>query len=271
MLAVGRQARRRRGDRLLDEPRDREGARCVVERGADGDVAVAGLGRGRAHAERHDVAGARGLRGGGEVRVQHVGVGDHVIGGEQPQHGVGIVLGDQDRGGGDGGGGVAANRLQQDARGDDAGGAELLGDQETVLLVAHDDRRGEAVAAGAERGFLEQGVLGDQRPELLGEALARDRPEAGAGAAGEDDRNDGGGVHAGGVCLIGGGGDRVKAVLTVHGVLPPGAWLGGGGVKGVEPRMHTDERGYRCGAARQRPKIRLDAPRDMGFFRRARV
>ena len=36
----------------------------------------------------------------------------------------------------------------------DAGGAELLGDQEAVLLVADDDRRGEALAAGAQRGFL---------------------------------------------------------------------------------------------------------------------
>ena len=268
MLAVGRQARRRRGDRLLDEVRDGEGARRIVERGADGDVAVAGFRRGRAHAEGDDVAGAGGLRGGGEVRVQHVGVGDHVIGGEQPQHRVGIVLGDQDRGGGDGGGGVAADRLQQDARRGDAGGAELLGDQEAVLLVAHDDRRGEAVAAGAERGFLEQGVLGDQRPELLGEALARDRPEARAGAAGQDDRDDRGGVHAGGMCLKGGRGDRV---LTVHGVLPPGAWSGGRGVKQVEPRMHTDEHGFCGSAAGRRPKTRLVAPRDMGFLPRARV
>ena len=36
----------------------------------------------------------------------------------------------------------------------DAGGAELLGDQEAVLLVADDDRRREAPATGAQRGFL---------------------------------------------------------------------------------------------------------------------
>ncbi len=124
------------------------------------------------------------------------------------------------------------------------------------------------VAAGAERGFLEQGVVGDQRPELLGEALARDRPEPGAGAAGQDDRDDRGGVHAGGMCLKEGRGDRV---LTVHGVLPPGAWSGGGGVKEVEPRMRTDEHGC-CGSpACRRPKNRLVAPRDMGFLLRARV
>ena len=81
-------------------------------------------------------------------------VDDHVVRGEQPQHGVGVGLGDQDRGGGDRRGAVAADRLQQDARTRDAGGTELLGDQESVLLVADDDRRGEALAAGAQRGFL---------------------------------------------------------------------------------------------------------------------
>ena len=122
--------------------------------------------------------------------MQRRGVGDRMVGGEQPQHRVGVVFGDQDGGGGDRGGAVAADRLQHDARRGDAGGAELLGDQEAVLLVAHDDRRREALAVGAQRGLLQQGAIGDQRPKLLGEAFARDRPEARAGAAGEDDWDD---------------------------------------------------------------------------------
>ena len=211
MLSVRRKAHRLRRIRLLDELLDRVGARRVVERRADGDVAVAGLRRGRAHAEGDDAAGARRLGGDGEALVERCCVGDRVVGGEQPQHGVGIVFRDQDGGGGDRRGAVAAHRLQQDARGGDAGGAELLGDQETVLLVAYDDRRGEAVATGAQRGLLEQGVVGDQRPELLGEALAGDRPEAGAGTPGEDDRDDGGIAHARGVCLKGGGFSRPTA------------------------------------------------------------
>ena len=134
--------------------------------------------------------------------MQRGRVGDHVVGGEQPQHGVGVGFRDQGSRGGYRGGAVAADRLQQDARGGDAGGAELLGDQEAVLLIAYDDRRREALATGTKRGFLQQRAIGDERPELLGEAFARDRPEPGAGAAGEDDRDDSGCVgHLRGVCL----------------------------------------------------------------------
>ncbi len=198
--AVAGEPGRLGGVRLLDELRHREGAGRIVERGADGDVAVASLRRGRAHAEGDEAAGARHRGGGVEAAVQRLGVGDHVVGGEQPQHRVGVVFGDQQRGGGDRGGAVAADRLQQDARRGDGGGAELFGDQEPVLLVADHDRRGEALATGAERGLLEHRVVGDQRPELLGKALAGDRPQAGAGAAGEDDGDDGGGGHGRGMC-----------------------------------------------------------------------
>jgi len=74
----------------------------------------------------------------------------------------------------------------------DGGGAELLGDQEAVLLVAHDNGGREAGGVdGTKSGLLQEGtVRRDERPELLREGLARDRPEAGAGAAGEDDGND---------------------------------------------------------------------------------
>ena len=190
--SVARRAARR-GVRLLDEAGDREGAGRVVERGADGDVAVAGLRRGRAHAEGDDTAGARRLARRWRGCACSAAV-SAITWSAASSHSTasGSSSATSTRGGGDGGRAVAADRLQQDARRGDAGGAQLLGDQEAVLLVAHDDRRGEAVAAGAQRGLLQQRVVGDQRPELLGEALARDRPEPGAGATGEDDGDDGG-------------------------------------------------------------------------------
>ena len=53
---------------------------------------------------------------------------------------------------------------------------ELFGDQEPVLFVADHDRRGEAGPAATQHGFLDQGAVRQQRPELLREALPRDRP-----------------------------------------------------------------------------------------------
>ena len=128
--------------------------------------------------------------------MQRGGIGDHVVRGQHPQHRIRVVFGDQQGGGGDRRGAVAADRLQHDAGIRDARGAELFGDQEPVLLVAHDDGRREAIAAGPLRRLLQQRAVGHQRPELLGKALARDRPQPGAGAAGEDDGNDAMFAHA---------------------------------------------------------------------------
>ena len=84
MLAVCGKEGRLRGIRLLDEPRDRIGARRIVECGANSDVAVAGLRCGRAHAEGDEPAGARSLGGDGEAFVQRRRVGNRVVSGEQP-------------------------------------------------------------------------------------------------------------------------------------------------------------------------------------------
>ena len=84
--------------------------------GADLDVAVAGFGRGRLHAEGHDVAGAGGRGGGLQRRSASAGVvGDGGIGGHHPQHRIRVGLGDQHGGGGDRRGAVAADRFQHDA------------------------------------------------------------------------------------------------------------------------------------------------------------
>ena len=74
-----------------------------------------------------------------------------------------------------------------------AAGAQLLGGDEAVFLIAHDQRRrldgqrpGEA--GQAARGGLEHGLVAHQGEELLGVLLARQGPQARAGAAGENDR-----------------------------------------------------------------------------------
>ncbi len=154
------------------------------------DIAEACLRGGGTDAESHDTAGSGDLRGGQQGGAKFRGVGDLVVGGHHADDGLRVILRQQQRGGGDGGGAVAADGLEQDTGAFDVGVPHLLGDQEPVGLVADDEGRREFAAGRAERRFLDQGSVGDERPELLGEAFARDRPEASAGAAGEDDRND---------------------------------------------------------------------------------
>ena len=98
----------KRGDRVC--------ARRVGQGGAELDIAVAGFRRGRAHAEGDDAPGARRHGRAGEACVQRRGVGDRMVGGEHPQHRVGVVFRHQQGGGGDRRGAVAPDRLQQDAR-----------------------------------------------------------------------------------------------------------------------------------------------------------
>ena len=71
----------------------------------------------------------------------------------------------------------------------DAEGRELLCHHEADVGVGHDDRLGEAGAAREPLGGgLEQaGVIHEPR-ELLGVALARDRPEPCSGTATKNDR-----------------------------------------------------------------------------------
>ena len=70
--------------RLFNEPRDRIGAGRMSSAAPTSDVAVAGLRRGRAHAEGDETAGARSLCGDCEAFVQRARVGDRVVRGEQP-------------------------------------------------------------------------------------------------------------------------------------------------------------------------------------------
>ena len=186
----------RRGGRRRRASRRSGPASCTPgqpgQRRAHLDIAVAGLGRGRAHAEGHDAPGPRRRHRRGQRAVQRRHVADGGVGGHHPQHRVGVLLGHQQGGGGDRRGGVAAHRLQHDARrrprrraatarrpGTGAPGC-------TPRSAARSPR-----PAARQRGFLDQRAVGDQRPELLGEALARDRPQPRAGAAGQQHRHHG--------------------------------------------------------------------------------
>ncbi len=109
------------------------------DRAARVDVAVAGGGRCRGDAERHDVARARALGGRDAGSHEGVHVADEVVGRHHQGDGAGpAALGQagRDR---HGRGGVAAHRLQRDL-GLDADGGELLGHDE-AHVVAGDDQR----------------------------------------------------------------------------------------------------------------------------------
>ena len=176
MPPVGDQACSGRGVRLFHEAGDGVDAGGVTQRIATLDIAIAGFRPGGLHAEGDEPAGPRGHRRDAQRAVQRRDVGDGVVGGKHPLQAVGVVLGGQQRGRGHGGGTVAANRLQHQARVGDAGSAQLLRDQEAVLVVADDDRRRETGTVGARGSFLHQAAIGGQRPKLLREALAGDRP-----------------------------------------------------------------------------------------------
>jgi hypothetical protein len=85
---------------------------------------------------------------------------------------------------------AAARRLDQDIDLD----ADVLGlllGHESVGVVGGDHGAAEQAAVGdANQGLLEGRLLAQQGDELLGHALARQRPQALAGASDEDDGRD---------------------------------------------------------------------------------
>lgn len=171
--------RRRIG--LLDERGDR-----VV--GAALDVAVAGLGARRRHAEGHEPAGARERDAFGDRTLKRARILDHVIRGHDEHEVVGRVR-ERQRRKRERGRGVAAHRFEDDGARRPAERAQLFRDEEPVFLVAHDDGRAGAVeAVDPVRRFLQHRAPAEQGQELLGVVFARQRPQARARSAGQDDR-----------------------------------------------------------------------------------
>jgi hypothetical protein len=174
---------------LFDEAAD--AARGAVGQGlALLDVAVGGAGKAGHHAEGDDLARLGGRHAGLHHLAEGGGIGDVVVGRAEQQQGVTLpgVPGLQ-RGQCHGGGGVAALGLQDGLHG--AGNAlQRVGHQEAVFFGRHHHEVGpqRRHALGRE---LQQAVPRDQWHELLGKALAAERPQACARAAAEDDGKDG--------------------------------------------------------------------------------
>ena len=103
----------------------------------------------------------------------------------------------QDSGGGMGREGngwrcVFAGRFENDGAVFNAEVAERFGNQKAVLSIADDDRRRKPLAvADTSDGVLQQGtVFVCEGQKLLRQSFARHRPKAGAGAAGQHNRDD---------------------------------------------------------------------------------
>ena len=104
---------------------------------------------------------------------------------------IGIARQKPQGGGGDRRPGVAGQRLEQDGLRLDADLLQLVVDQEPMILVADQQRCGEAdVAQSARRRVLQHRPLGRELQELLGIRSARQRPQARASATGQDDGMD---------------------------------------------------------------------------------
>ena len=118
------------------------------------------------------------------------GFANDVIGCEHQHQGVAVALGREHGGNRDRRPGIAAHRLEHDVR-LDAALAQLLRHHEAkVGLGDHDRARKQFGIRYAREHLLKGRFLSDQGHELLGHALARDRPQPRAGAAAHDHRDD---------------------------------------------------------------------------------
>ena len=188
---------------LLHEAGDRH-RRGGIEGLGGLDIAIARFRRRGHDAEGHQPTGLGGRDTGGHGGAEALGAVDHMVGRQDQQQGIGAAGGGLQGGDRHGGGGVAAEGFEEDAGRLHANLAQLLGHDEAVILVA-DQQGGRQLrqALQPQLGLLQQGViaLAGQGPVLLGITGAGEGPEAGAGAAAKDHRNQGGGGHGcRGVC-----------------------------------------------------------------------
>ena len=182
-------ALRRFGIRFLDERIDPVGGRSKPggKLGPGPHIAVAGLRRRGWNPEGDHPAPRRERRAAAHRLVKGGPVGDDMIGGHHQQHRV-ALRGGMQRGEGQRRGRAAARRLEDDCPRLRPDPAQLIGHQKAILLVAQQQRCGiERQALEPPRRFLEQAQLPVQRQQLLGVLLARQRPQARAGAAAEYD------------------------------------------------------------------------------------
>jgi hypothetical protein len=185
----------------------------IAERRADADVAVARLRARRHDPHRRDLALRRAMHAGRDGRMKARAVRDGVVGGHHRHHRIAAVGDDAQRGERQRRRRIAAERLEHDRRAL-AGHAQLLGGREAMILAAHDQhvvvdrmRRGQTVEA--QRGGLQQRMIAEQADQLLRIVLARHRPQARAGTAGENHR-----LHRDAQCGVGCGGTGGVSAAT---------------------------------------------------------
>src|SRR5580704_15973285 len=170
--------------RLFGEAADAQ--RAIVIRRTGLDIAIAGLGASRADAEHNHVFSDSGnLDSSAESSPVLGRTGDDVIGGKQTEHRLGIVTKQEEC--------RQSNRgrcIAPDGLSDDLLPVKLwkLTKNSGTKVVIRDDpktaRRGHGCEA--RHGLLDHGVLAVEREQLLGAALAAQRPEPRASAASQN-------------------------------------------------------------------------------------
>jgi hypothetical protein len=107
-----------------------------------------------------------------------------VVDRHRQDHGIGVGFAGQQRGNRNGGSSVPSERLEHNGWMRDADGAQLLTDRETMFGVGNHHRIGKQRAiVDPQRRLLQQGVLAEQREQLLGIGFAGKRPQPRTGAA----------------------------------------------------------------------------------------
>ena len=150
-------------------------------------------GRSTAALSEHELTRLRRADGDPCRALERRHIPDHVVGRQDQQHRIDRVGVAADafergvRGECDGGRGIATERLENGRPWADMQLAHLLGHQEPVRLVAHDQRRRSGEPLETQYRLLQQGARPGERQQLLRIQLTRQRPQARAGAAGEND------------------------------------------------------------------------------------
>ena len=184
VLVAGQQALDRHEIRLLDEAGNVANGRSRIQFVAHPDIAEPGRRRRRPNAEQDESAVPR-RRDARRYRGAERGVIAHpVIDRHRQDHGVGVGFAGEQRRNRDRRSGISSERLEHDGWTVDADRAQLFADREAVLGVCDHHRLGKQRAiVDAQRRLLQQGVFAEQREQLLGVGLARQRPQPRAGAA----------------------------------------------------------------------------------------
>ena len=127
---------------------------------------------GRRNTEGHDPAVSRGLHGGQHAVAKRIVVLEVTVGRDHQQQRIGVLCERVTGGEGHGGSGVARCALEQNGAPAHADSAALFGDQEAMLLVAHDRGRLRGERLEPVQSLLEHRAAAGQRDELLGMELA---------------------------------------------------------------------------------------------------